>query len=73
MTFLSSKEDILKNVDNLTVSIPIDFHCNSGPYNENQWELKVVTNILQNIYFLCSGSQWEPTFSKYIFLHSTKG
>ncbi len=24
---LNTKEDILKNVDNLTVSGPIDFHC----------------------------------------------
>lgn len=71
MTFFLPKniiEYILNNVDSQTVSIPIDFHCISGPFNENQWELKVVTNILQNIYiFLCSGIQWELTFFKIYF------
>ncbi len=47
--FLSSAEhnkDILKNVGNQTILVPINFHCIFGPYNGNRsW------NILQNILF----------------------
>ncbi len=49
--FWNMNEDILGNVGNQRVSVPIDFHYMDKKYIGSQWELKRFGNIFQNILF----------------------
>ncbi len=51
-SFTNIKEDVLKNVGNQTVLVPIDFHYIFCPYLRSQWEPKLLD--CQHIFFLGS-------------------